>query len=61
MVLGKPEEVHAETRQLTDTDCCGRKVAIIFIGGDNLNAWMLVTGWPVTYRTCSSDYVSVKG
>ncbi len=40
-----------------DTDRYGRKVAVCWIGSDNLNAWMVFQGWAVAYRRFSADYV----
>ena len=41
-----------------DLDRYGRVVAVCFNGNEDLNRWMVVTGWAVAYRRYSVDYVA---
>ena len=40
-----------------DKDRYGRIVAVCFVAGENLNAWMVLQGLAVAYRRYSLDYV----
>jgi endonuclease YncB( thermonuclease family) len=40
-----------------DMDRYGRIVAVCFVGGQNLNAWMVAQGWALAYRRYSLDCV----
>lgn len=40
-----------------DRDRYGRIVAICFKGNDDMNRWMVASGWAVAYRKYSWDYV----
>jgi endonuclease YncB( thermonuclease family) len=41
-----------------DLDRYGRVVAVCFKGSEDLNRWMVVSGWAVAYRRYSVDYVA---
>lgn len=41
-----------------DRDRYGRVVAVCFKGTEDLNRWMVATGWVVAYRKYSLDYVA---
>lgn len=41
-----------------DRDRYGRAVAVCFVGGTDVEAWMVAQGWALAYRKYSSDYVS---
>ena len=41
-----------------DLDRYGRVVAVCFKGHEDLNRWMVMTGWAVAYRRYSVDYVA---
>ncbi len=41
-----------------DLDRFGRTVAKCFQDGEDLNAWLVVSGWAVAYRQYGNDYVS---
>ncbi len=40
-----------------DIDRYGRIVAVCYLGGEDLNAWMVIHGWAVAFRRYSIDYV----
>ena len=40
-----------------DLDRYDRVVAVCFKGNEDLNRWMVATGWAVAYRHYSEDYV----
>ena len=40
-----------------DKDQYGRTVAVCYQGNDDINAWMVSSGWAVAYQAYSSDYV----
>lgn len=42
---------------VSDTDRYGRLVAVCFLRGEDLNAWMVKNGWAVAYRRYGLDYV----
>lgn len=42
---------------VNDTDRYGRLVAVCFLRGEDLNAWMVKNGWAVAYRRYGLDYV----
>jgi endonuclease YncB( thermonuclease family) len=42
----------------TDTDRNGRVLAVCFLGREDLNAWMVRSGWAVAFRRYSTDYVA---
>lgn len=44
-----------------DVDRYGRIVAECFLGGENLNRWMVRSGWAVAYRQYSTEYVAEEG
>jgi endonuclease YncB( thermonuclease family) len=52
------EEVHGETSDAEERD--GRIIAICFKGSEDLNRWMVASGWAVAYRKYSLDYVAVE-
>ncbi|MEQ8346142.1 MAG: thermonuclease family protein [Sneathiellaceae bacterium] len=41
----------------TDQDRYGRTVAVCWLAGEDLNAWMVESGWAMAYRRYSLDYV----
>ena len=41
-----------------DQDRYGRVIAVCYLGGSDLNRWMVSQGWAVSYRKYSKDYVS---
>ena len=41
-----------------DRDRYGRVVAVCFKGAEDLDRWMVATGWAVAYRKYSLDYVA---
>ena len=41
-----------------DQDRYGRVIAVCYLGGTDLNAWMVSQGWAVSYRRYSEDYVN---
>ena len=41
-----------------DQDRYGRVIAVCFLDGTDLNAWMVESGWAVSYRKYSKDYAS---
>ena len=43
-----------------DRDRYGRIIAICFKGSEDLNRWMVASGWAVAYRKYSLDYVAVE-
>lgn len=40
-----------------DVDRYGRTVAVCRLGNEDLNAWMVASGWAIAYRQYSGDYV----
>ncbi|WP_439580407.1 thermonuclease family protein [Elioraea sp.] len=42
----------------TDTDRYGRVIAVCSLGREDLNAWMVGSGWAVAFRRYSTDYVA---
>lgn len=44
-------------REERDHDRYGRTVAVCFVGGLDVEAWMVAQGWALAYRKYSSDYV----
>lgn len=40
-----------------DTDRYGRTIAVCYLGGDDVNAWLAREGWAGAYRQYSRDYV----
>ena len=40
-----------------DRDRYGRTVAVCYVGGEDLDAWMVRQGWALAYRKYSSAYV----
>jgi endonuclease YncB( thermonuclease family) len=40
-----------------DRDQYGRVVAVCFVGGEDVNAWMVSEGWALAFRRFSYDYV----
>jgi endonuclease YncB( thermonuclease family) len=44
--------------QPRDRDRYGRTVAVCFKGNEDLNRWMVATGWAAAYRRYSADYVA---
>jgi endonuclease YncB( thermonuclease family) len=40
-----------------DQDRYGRNVAVCFVGGEDINGWMVAQGWALAYRYYSLDYV----
>jgi len=44
----------------TDTDHYGRMIGICFRGGEDLNAWLISSGWAVAYRQYSREYVPLE-
>ena len=44
--------------QPRDLDRYGRVVAVCFKGNEDLNRWMVTTGWAVAFRRYSLDYVA---
>ena len=44
--------------QPRDRDRYGRTVAVCFKGNEDLNRWMVATGWAVAFRRYSADYVA---
>ena len=42
------------------TDPYDRVLAVCYDGGEDLNDWMVRTGWAVAYRHFSMDYVSAE-
>ena len=44
--------------QPRDRDRYGRTVAVCFKGSEDLNRWMVITGWAVAFRRYSVDYVA---
>ena len=47
--------------EVTDFDRYGRFVAICYLRGEDLNAWMVRKGWAVAYRRYGTDYVAEEG
>lgn len=41
-------------------DRYGRIIEVCFMGKENLNRWMVATGWAVAYRHYSRDYVAIE-
>jgi endonuclease YncB( thermonuclease family) len=41
-----------------DRDRFNRPVAVCFVGGEDINGWMVTNGWALAYRYYSRDYVS---
>lgn len=41
-------------------DRYGRIIAVCFKGEEDLNRWMVATGWAVAYRHYSRDYVAIE-
>ena len=46
------------TCQPRDLDRYGRVVAVCFKGSEDLNRWMVASGWAVAYKRYSLDYVA---
>ena len=46
--------------QPRDLDRYGRIVAVCFNGNEDLNRWMVATGWAVAFRRYSLDYVAAE-
>ncbi|MBI2254754.1 MAG: thermonuclease family protein [Proteobacteria bacterium] len=44
--------------EVKDTDRYQRAVAVCLVDGENINAWMVKSGWAVAYRKYSMDYVA---
>ncbi|MFO1097839.1 MAG: thermonuclease family protein [Xanthobacteraceae bacterium] len=44
--------------QPRDLDRYGRVVAVCFKGNEDLNRWMVASGWAVAYKQYSLDYVA---
>jgi endonuclease YncB( thermonuclease family) len=44
--------------QPRDLDRYGRVVAVCFKGNEDLNRWMVITGWAVAFRRYSVNYVA---
>lgn len=51
---------HPITCSPRDTDRYGRTVAVCYLDGVDLNAWMVENGWAVAYRQFSGDYVGAE-
>jgi len=45
------------TCQRRDTDRYGRPVAVCFVAGEDIGAWLVREGWALAYRRYSTDYV----
>lgn len=43
-----------------DRDRYGRLLAVCFQRGEDLNQWLVASGWAVAYRKYSSDYVTAE-
>jgi endonuclease YncB( thermonuclease family) len=48
------------TCEQRDIDRYKRIVAVCFVGGTDLNAWMVSEGWAVAYRQFGRDYVALE-
>ena len=46
--------------QERDTDRYGRVVAVCYVGGEDLDRWMVEQGWAVAFRKYSLDYVDAE-
>jgi len=46
--------------QARDIDIYGRTVAVCYLGGTDLNGWMVENGWAIAYRHYSGDYIAVE-
>jgi endonuclease YncB( thermonuclease family) len=55
---------HIESRTLRceqrDIDRYKRIVAVCFMGGEDINAWLVRSGWAMAYRQYSKDYITVE-
>jgi endonuclease YncB( thermonuclease family) len=43
-----------------DRDRYGRTVAVCYVGGEDLDRWMVEQGWAVAFRKYSLDYVDAE-
>jgi endonuclease YncB( thermonuclease family) len=41
-----------------DRDRFNRPVAVCFVGGEDINGWVVTNGWALAYRYYSRDYIS---
>ena len=46
--------------QQRDVDRYGRVVAVCYVGGEDLDRWMVEQGWAVAFRKYSLDYVDAE-
>ena len=46
--------------QERDRDRYGRTVAVCYVGGEDLDRWMVRQGWAVAFRKYSLDYVDAE-
>jgi len=52
-IENKPVICHVASNK----DRYGRFIGVCFVGGTNLNKWMVINGYAVAYRRYSKDYV----
>jgi endonuclease YncB( thermonuclease family) len=58
LVLADKVQRHVVECRPKDQDQYGRPVAVCFVGGADINGWMVGQGWALAYRQYSMDYVS---
>jgi len=58
LVLADKLKGHVVECSPKDKDRYGRPVAVCFVAGEDINRWMVSTGWALAYRQYSMDYVS---